>query len=96
MPVVESIPAYTPATKIAARIVDGQLVILRPGSDELLRFNAVASFVWAQIETTPKTLDSLTDAVIDAFDIDREGARRDLVEFLDEMQSQGLIRRHDP
>ena len=93
---VESEFLYAPDTKIAARIVDGQLVILRPGSDELLRFNAVASFVWSQIEVKPKPLLSLVHAVVDEFEVDTKAARTDLMEFLKAMEEQHLIRRIQP
>ena len=87
---------YTPSKKVSARIIDGQLVILRPGSDELLRFNAVASFIWAQIEVTPADAKTLTAVIVDAFDVSLETARSDLLEFLETMQTQDLIQRIEP
>lgn len=87
----EPIPYFRPARNISARIVDGQLIILQPGSDELLRFNEVASFIWSVLEKQPADLESLVEAIVDEFEVDDRQAEEDLAIFLSEMQAQGLI-----
>lgn len=87
----EPIPYFRPARNISARIVDGQLIILQPGSDELLRFNEVASFIWSVLEKEPADLESLVEAIVDEFEVDDRQAEEDLAIFLSEMQAQGLI-----
>ena len=87
----EPIPYFRPARNISARIVDGQLIILQPGSDELLRFNEVASFIWSVLEKKPADLESLVKAIVDEFEVDDRQAEEDLAIFLSEMQAQGLI-----
>ena len=87
----EPIPYFRPARNISARIVDGQLIILQPGSDELLRFNEVASFIWSVLEKQPADLESLVKAIVDEFEVDDRQAEEDLAIFLSEMQAQGLI-----
>jgi hypothetical protein len=82
---------FRPGTQISARIVDGQLIILRPGNDELLRFNEVASFVWSVIEQSPSTLEELAIAVSSEFEVDQETALKDISEFLHRMVEQSLI-----
>ena len=82
---------YAPSAKISARIVDGQLIILRPGNDELLRFNEVASFIWSIIEKTPSSLDQLAHAVVDEFDVEWDAACLDISSFLQEMISHTLV-----
>ena len=68
----EPIPQFRPASNISARIVDGQLIILRPGTDELLRFNEVASFIWSILEKQPSDLETLVQAIVDEFDVEFE------------------------
>ena len=87
----EPIPAFRPARNISARIVDGQLIILKPGTDELLRFNEVASFIWSILEKQPSALSILVEAIVEEFEVDFDQAEADLSDFLTEMQSQGLI-----
>ena len=82
---------FRPARNISARIVDGQLIILRPGTDELLRFNEVASFIWSILEKQSCDLETLVKAIVDEFDVQAEQAEADLSVFLNEMQAQGLI-----
>lgn len=85
------IPLYTPSKKISARIVDGQLIILKPGDDELLRFNEVASSIWSVIEKKPTSIDDLVLYVVEEFEIDPDTADLDIRSFLEEMTSQALI-----
>ena len=87
----ESVPHFQPARNISARIVDGQLIILRPGSDELLRFNEVASFIWSILEKQPADSESLVQAIVDEFEVEADQAEEDLMAFLTEMTAQGLI-----
>ena len=87
----EPIPEFRPARNISARIVDGQLIILRPGTDELLRFNEVASFIWSILEKQSCDLESLVQSIVEEFEIEFEQAEVDLSAFLTEMQAQGLI-----
>lgn len=85
------IPLYTPSKNISARIVDGQLIILKPGDDELLRFNEVASSIWSVIEKKPTSIDDLVLYVVEEFEIDPDTADLDIRSFLEEMTSQALI-----
>ena len=89
----EPSPQFRPARNISARIVDGQLIILRPGTDELLRFNEVASFIWSILEKQSCDLETLVKAIVDEFEVEAEQAEADLSAFLVEMQAQGLIER---
>jgi hypothetical protein len=82
---------YAPSAKISARIVDGQLIILRPGNDELLRFNEVASFIWSIIENKPTSVDHLAQAVVGEFDVELDAAYLDINSFLQEMMNQALV-----
>ncbi|MGB0647416.1 MAG: PqqD family protein [Bradymonadia bacterium] len=82
---------YSPSIKISARIVDGQLIILRPGNDELLRFNAVASYVWSVIEKEPASLEALVKMIVEEFEVEADTARADLEAFLSEMITQDLV-----
>jgi len=89
--VTNPIPLYTPSKNISARIVDGQLIILKPGDDELLRFNEVASSIWSVIEKKPTSIDDLVLYVVEEFEIDPDTAELDIRSFLEEMTSQALI-----
>ena len=87
----ESCQHYLPARRISARIVDGQLIILRPGSDELLRFNEVATFVWSILEKRPVDANTLITAITEEFEVDADQAKLDLMSFLNQMVAEGLI-----
>ena len=82
---------YQPTRAISARIVDNQLIILRPGSDELLRFNEVATFIWSILEKGPADFQTLLEAILSEFEVEISEARVDLDSFLAEMTNQALI-----
>ena len=85
------LPLYSPSKKISARIVDGQLIILKPGDDELLRFNEVASSIWSVIEKKPTSVADLVVHVVAEFEIDADTACLDIRSFLEEMTRQTLV-----
>ena len=76
---------YRPNRRVAARIVDGQLVILKPETDELLQFNEVATFVWSCLEGGPQTAEQLVENILDEFEVDQAQAKSDLSEFIEQM-----------
>ena len=87
----ESTAQYRPAARVSGRIIDGQLIILRPGTDELVQFNEVATFTWALIQEVPRTLSELAQAVADEFDVSESQAAKDLNEFLEKMINHNYI-----
>ena len=86
---------YAPSTKVSARIIDGQLIILKPGSDQLLRFNAVATFIWSQLEVQPSSIEKLAASIVETFDVNVDTATSDCQEFIQDMTAQNLIRQCD-
>ena len=82
---------YQPNRRVAARIVDGQLIILKPDTDELLQFNEVATFVWSCLESGPQTLYQLADSIVDEFEVDHAQAQTDLTNFLEQMLAQAHL-----
>ena len=82
---------YQPSRRVAARIVDGQLIILKPGTDELLQFNDVATFVWSCLEKEPQTAEQLVVRILDEFEVDKAQAMSDLREFLEQMLTQAHL-----
>lgn len=54
--------------------------------------NPVGAFIWGELET-PSSMDELQEAMIDAYDADPEVIESDLVDFIEEMVSNGAIQR---
>jgi Coenzyme PQQ synthesis protein D (PqqD) len=73
-----------------ARELDGEVVILDIPSGRYFTMNDVGALVWNQLEV-PVTTDTLTDAVVEAFDVDWHTAAGDLAELLVQLIEAGLV-----
>ena len=80
-----------PNHRIAARIVDGQALILDPRTDELQRSTRwVALFGLRSPKRTQNKTQILT-ALVDEFQVDEAQARQDLDSFLHKLIERDLI-----
>ena len=56
--------------------------------------NGTAAFLWEKLDQ-PRTLDQLTDQLLETFEVSREQARMDIAAMLEDFTQQGLIRLTD-
>jgi hypothetical protein len=80
-----------PGRRIASRIVDGQALILDPGTDALQRLNEVGSFIWARISERCHTEADIQAALIAEFAVETDQATQDLDVFLKKLVKEDLI-----
>jgi hypothetical protein len=52
--------------------------------------NPMADFIWQRLDGEC-SLDELLTAIVENFVIDREHARRDMLEFIEQLQGQNLL-----
>ena len=83
------------ADRTVTRLIAGETLIVPIAAgtadlDAIFTLNPVASRIWELIEQ-PRTVPQLVDAVCDEFEVPRESAARDVVEFLDSLRGAGLI-----
>ena len=57
---------------------------------DIVVLNPVSAILWKELQTE-KTLDELTDVICSNFDIAKEEAAADIKEFLDSLESAGVI-----
>jgi hypothetical protein len=78
------------ADRLAARAVDGEMVILKADDSSLYILNGVATAVWQAADG--RSIDEIVDAVVcREYDVDRETALRDVRELVDDLVGQGLM-----
>jgi hypothetical protein len=80
------------ARSVASQTLDGEAVLLHLTSGTYFTLNETGTFVWNLLERE-HTLAQLLEALVGAFDVEREAARRDLVELLEDLVARGLIDR---
>lgn len=70
--------------------MDGRVVLITPGGDEMLTLNGTGSILWAAM-TESTTATHLADRVHDELDVDRDVLDADVVAFLDELTAASVV-----
>jgi len=74
---------------IAAQLEDGT-VALNVASGEYYNLNPMASWIWGKLGEQQQA-ESLLNALLETYDVDRERGWRDLTRFIQQMDDAGLI-----
>jgi hypothetical protein len=74
----------------AYRIYDGQATIVLPAKAEVKVLNEFGSAVWDAIDGR-RTLGQILEGLLPDYDIGRQQAETDLLEFVAELQAHGLV-----
>lgn len=75
---------------VAFRIIDGEAVVITPKDGVMHTLNRVGTVLWAKLETRP-TREQLVDSLVDAYEVKRATARKDVDGFVEELESKGLV-----
>jgi len=85
---LETVLSKTPDA--AYRIYDGEATIVLPSKAEVTVLNPVASLVWDAIDGR-RTLAEILESVLRDYDVPREQAMQDLIEFVNALHEQGMV-----
>ena len=70
--------------------LDGQFLLLRAGSSDVLHLDAVASDIW-RLLVEPATLEQLADELAEAYDVSAQRVAADLAPVLDLLVVRGVV-----
>jgi hypothetical protein len=76
--------------KMPFRMIETDGLIMNPKDSNLHSLNETASFLWEQIEQ-PQSVEALIQNVLKRFQVDRQRAEQDVLKFVEEIQTRGLI-----
>ena len=87
--------SFVRSQSVVARVVAGETLIvpIRAKVGDLASiysFNGTASLIWKWLES-PHTVAELAMAVAEEYEVDVKQAERDVLEFVGEMKSVGLV-----
>jgi hypothetical protein len=74
----------------AYRVYDGQATVVLPEQAQVAVLNEVGSLVWEQIDGR-RTLGEILDAVLEAYEIARDEAERDVAEFVASLREHRML-----
>jgi hypothetical protein len=72
-------------------VIQERALVLDHTRDELRQLNEVGSLLWASLQQAPLTVDALTERVVEHFEVEREEARADVIDFARELLDLELI-----
>lgn len=84
-----------PARAIAFRVIDGNALLLDPNDDRILYMNDVGTFVWQRIAERGHSVEAIWRAVFEAFEVDEETARADVLEFVETLEMGRFVEFRD-
>ena len=84
----ETIPVR--AENVISRHVDQEAVLVSPEKGEVKVINQTGALIWENCDGHT-SVGQLVDLVCREYQVDREAAEKDLVEFLDALIMRGLI-----
>ena len=74
----------------AYRVLDGEAVIVDLDSSELYSLNPTATVIWEACEEET-TLGEVVDRIVEEFEVEREVAKEDCLEFLEKFSNEGIV-----
>ena len=88
MKLTEKYPILHP--QVAARIIDGEAVIVLPESGQVNVLNEVGSRIWELIDGT-HSVSEITEIIVAEYDVTAEQAERDVNEFIQELVDNKML-----
>lgn len=85
---LEPLPVRNP--KVAARVINGEAMILTPHDSVLHTLNAVATRIWELLPERPDQ-DAMVDALVAEYDVDRDTAAADIQELMASLLERQIV-----
>ncbi len=79
-------------TKVPWRIIEGEAVLVKVDSGEVVQLNEVAAEIWRVIDGK-KTISEIVNHIHGHFEVDRERAKKDALEFVQSLLDKKLVMR---
>jgi hypothetical protein len=98
-PFGDSREVFVRSRSVVSRNVAGEMLIVPVRGKvgdlaSIYSFNGTGSLIWQTLDI-PRALDELVDAVLREYEVDRESANKDVVQFLSDLLSVGLVETRD-
>ena len=82
-------------TDFMLRDIAGEVILVPTGAatqqfNGMITLNEVAAFIWKNLDESESS-EILVDKIMDEFEVDRETATRDVIEFVSALYERGLV-----
>jgi hypothetical protein len=79
------------ASRVAARRVAGEMVVLNADDSSLYVLNGIGTAVWEAVDGQTPISRIVDDVICREYEVDPERARRDVEEFVSALVSHGVL-----
>lgn len=79
-----------PDDSLCVRDLDGEVFLFAGSGDRLHALDDLGSFIWRLLDGR-RPLREVLDAILAEYDVAREIAARDLLQFVDSLAEQGVV-----
>jgi hypothetical protein len=86
----ERAPRATHVPRLATNQIDGEIVIMSIEQEKYYGLDPIGSRIWELI-AQPRSVADLCEMLLAEFDIDRETCQRDVLAFLERLQTEKVI-----
>ena len=76
--------------KTAYRVIDGEAVVVDPVTSMLYSLSSVATLIW-EMSCEKTEVDNIIGRIAEEFEVEREVAERDCLEFVRDFMDKGLL-----
>ena len=76
--------------RVPWRIIEGEAILVKVDSGEVIHLNEVAAEIWRIIDGKRK-ISEIVDHIQKDFDVDREEAKKDTLEFIQSLSDINLV-----
>jgi len=77
-------------SRVAWRVIDGAAVIVTPDDGMVHRLNETGTWLWIEM-SSPLSVEQLAVRMTDEFEVEKDTALADVLEFLETLMSRGII-----
>jgi hypothetical protein len=82
------------ADTVFAQEVDGEMVLLDMDSENYFGLDSVGSSIWSNIEACDGVLKDVYEKLLQEYDVEPEVLQKDLNDFIQKLQENGLVEVH--
>ncbi len=75
---------------VAWREIEGEVVIISPGSSEVHELNGTGSYIWGRLDGE-RTAEEIAGLVAEEFEVEEGKALADTAAFVAELEGKGLV-----
>lgn len=76
--------------KTAWRIIEGEGVLVDTDGGNFIHLNETAAEIWNSMDGK-RTVAEITEHICDTFEVTKESAEKDTIEFLDDLLKHGVV-----